>query len=280
MSADDLNTHGASWRQWILDNLKRGCLPNDMYLTMVKEVWAPDAALSALEAGQALLGRTTEGMQYFPSIAPGDRFEVDGANIEVLSRMERPRCSLIGGLLSPLECLELIAYANSKGLIASSVVDSATGQEVSHSGRTSRSVFMSRAETPLIDTLEKRLAKLTNWPLTHAEGLQVLSYEPGQQYKPHFDWFDPENPGSAIHLCHGGQRVSTTVIYLSAADIGGRTVFPNAGYEVSPPVGGAIFFRDVDALGKPDNMSLHAGTPVENGVKIVATYWQRESSFQ
>lgn len=141
-------------------------------------------------------------------------------------------------------------------------------------------VFLTRAETPLIDDVENRLAALTGWPVSHGEGLQILRYEPGQQYKPHHDWFDPAKSGSASHLKHGGQRVGTTVIYLAAAQAGGGTSFPKAGLEVSPRAGGAIFFTNMTASGQPDDMSLHAGTPVLQGTKIVMTYWQREAAFR
>ena len=59
----------------------------------------------------------------------------------------------------------------------------------------------------------------------------IINYEEGQEYKPHYDWFDPNAPGSATHLANGGQRVGTTVIYLATADGGGSTSFPDSGLE-------------------------------------------------
>jgi prolyl 4-hydroxylase len=161
----------------------------------------------------------------------------------------------------------------------SGVVDNQTGLGVIHEASTSSGIGFSRGATPLLATLESRLAQLTNWPITHGEGIQILRYQPGQQYKPHFDWFDPIEPGSTSHLKNGGQRVGTTVVYLSLPKLGGRTSFPEVGLEVAPTLGGAIFFNNVDFLGVPDPLSLHAGMPVEHGEKIVATYWQREAEF-
>jgi len=281
VNTEILDSQGPSWRQWILENLTRGCLHHAILESMVKDnTWSRDSAQSALNAGLLFLGHSASPSQILPGLPPEDRFLLEGASVEILSRMKSPSCALIAGLLSSQECGELIKYAQIKGLVASNVVDPSTGQAKLHEARTSSSVFLARAETPLIDLLEKRLSKLTSWPITHAESLQLQCYQPGQQYKAHFDWFDPTKTGSSHHLLRGGQRVSTTVIYLSVAQIGGRTIFPKVGFEVSPPVGGAIFFHDVDALGQPEEMSMHAGTPVEQGVKIVATYWQRESIFQ
>lgn len=246
---------------------------------MVKSVWSAEAAQRALDEGLQVLGLSPDWKVQLPSIPESDQIDISGHTVRVLSRMTSPRAALLDQLLTEHECAQLVAYAFSKGLNQSGVVDWDTGKSVEHQARTSSSVFLTRAETPLIDTIERRLATLTAWPVEHGEGIQVLRYEPGQQYKPHFDWFDASKPGSATHLKRGGQRVGTTVMYLATPESGGGTSFPKTGIQVSPRVGGAVFFNDVDALGNPDQMSLHAGTPVEKGVKIVATYWQREGKF-
>ena len=270
-----LGKHGLEWQEWILRNLSRQCTPHSMFERMVSRVWTGADAAAALDAGLAELGMG----QVWRTPLPEIRLSPDGP-VKVLGQLERPHAVLMDGLLSRQECLELIAYAEHKGLKASAVVDQQTGQSVAHQARTSSSVCLSRAETALVDAVENRLASLTNWPVSHGEGLQILRYEPGQQYRPHFDWFDPEKPGSASHLRRGGQRVGTTVIYLATAETGGGTQFPKAGLEVSPSIGGGVFFKNLDYAGKPDEMSLHAGTPVVQGTKIVMTYWQREESFR
>ena len=49
-----------------------------------------------------------------------------------------------------------------------------------------------------------RIAALVNWPVVNGEGLQVLHYRPGAEYKPHHDYFDPAQPGMAAVLRRGG----------------------------------------------------------------------------
>lgn len=61
--------------------------------------------------------------------------------------------------------------------------------------------------------------------LENGERLQILRYEHGQKYEPHYDTFDKFNQQKA------GNRVATVLIYLSNVDKGGETVFP--GSEVS-----------------------------------------------
>lgn len=43
----------------------------------------------------------------------------------------------------------------------------------------------------------------------HGEGVQVLHYEVGQKYEPHFDYFLDE-----FNTKNGGQRIATVLMYL------------------------------------------------------------------
>lgn len=43
----------------------------------------------------------------------------------------------------------------------------------------------------------------------HGEGLQVLHYEVGQKYEPHYDYFLDE-----FNTENGGQRIATVLMYL------------------------------------------------------------------
>jgi prolyl 4-hydroxylase len=125
--------------------------------------------------------------------------------------------------------------------------------------------------------VEKRIAELLHWPLDHGEGLQVLRYRPGAEYKPHHDYFDPVHSGTPRILERGGQRVGTLVIYLNTPEGGGATTFPDVGLEVAPVRGNAVFF----SYDRPhvSTKTLHGGAPVTAGEKWVATKWLREGVF-
>jgi len=111
----------------------------------------------------------------------------------------------------------------------------------------------------------------------NGEGLQVLHYQPGAEYKPHYDYFDPVHPGSAPILKRGGQRVATILMYLNTPKKGGGTTFPDVGFEVAPIKGNAVFFSYDRA--HVNTKSLHGGAPVIEGEKWVATKWLREREF-
>ncbi|CAN7119866.1 unnamed protein product [Brassica rapa subsp. narinosa] len=62
----------------------------------------------------------------------------------------------------------------------------------------------------------------------HGEGLQVLHYEEGQKYEPHYDYFVDE-----FNTKNGGQRMATMLMYLTDVEEGGETVFPAANMNFS-----------------------------------------------
>ena len=101
---------------------------------------------------------------------------------------------------------------------------------------------------------------LLDWPLENGEGLQILRYRPGAEYKPHYDYFDPAEPGTPAILKRGGQRLASIVCYLNTPEAGGATVFPEAGIEVAPVRGNAVFFS-YDRP-HPSTRTLHGGAPV------------------
>lgn len=197
--------------------------------------------------------------------------------VEVLLSLRDPCLVLLGEVLSPEECRALIEAAHPR-LERSLTVHTRTGGEELNAHRTSDGMFFERSESPLLRTLESRLERLLHWPAENCEPLQVLHYRPGTQYEPHYDYFDPAEPGTPTILQRGGQRVATLVIYLNTPEQGGGTIFPDLGLEVAPRQGHAVFFR-YDRP-HPSTRTLHGGAPVLAGEKWVATQWMRERRFE
>ena len=272
-----------AWQSWITENLARGCAPAEMAQVMVRDgKFEATLARAAIEEA-----RRTGFPNLAPAPAPQPLPEIDtSANIlrvpdrdvEILFSMRAPRIVLLGSLLSDEECNALIDYGQSR-LERSPVVSDTDGKTQVHAHRTSRGAMLQRGETELVRRIEARLAAVTRWPVENGEGLQMLQYEKGNEYRPHYDWFDAALPGPRKHLERGGQRVGTIVMYLSDVEAGGGTSFPNIGVTVQPKKGSAVFFANTDAYRVPDQQTLHAGEPVEKGVKYIATKWLRERAY-
>jgi prolyl 4-hydroxylase len=196
--------------------------------------------------------------------------------VQVLMNMAQPRVVVFGGLLSDDECEGLVALARPR-LVRSETVQTETGGSEVNPLRTSSGMFFARGENPLCARIEARVATLLQWPLENGEGLQVLHYLPGAEYRPHHDYFDPSKAGTAAILKRGGQRVGSLVMYLSTPEKGGGTSFPDVSLEVAPIRGNAVFFS-YDRP-HPVTRTLHGGSPVIAGEKWVATKWLREGRF-
>ncbi|NSX02485.1 2OG-Fe(II) oxygenase [Cupriavidus gilardii] len=203
----------------------------------------------------------------------------DGRDVPVLFALESPRIALFQRLLMPDECDALIALSRGR-LARSPVVNPDTGDENLIDARTSMGAMFQVGEHPLIETLEARIAAVTGVPVEQGEGLQILNYKPGAEYQPHYDFFNPQRPGEARQLRVGGQRMATLVIYLNDVPAGGATAFPKLGLRVNPVKGNAVFFAYLGEDGTLDERTLHAGLPVEQGEKWIATKWLREAPYR
>ena len=115
--------------------------------------------------------------------------------------------------------------------------------------------------------------------MVHGEGLQVLKYGKGQEYRPHYDFFDPKNANYQKNIGKGGQRVGTLLMYLSDVEAGGGTNFPKINLEVRPKKGMALYFANTKFDGSIEPLSLHAGMPVNKGTKFLATKWLRANPY-
>jgi prolyl 4-hydroxylase len=272
-------------RQWIVEQAQAGHGPESVLTSMLASGWNEDVAVEAMEATlREYLDHQAVEQGLPPAIPVPDPnldesplyLDAGDRQVCVLQAMYDPRVVVFGGLLSDEECDALIALAKPR-LARSLTVETKTGGEEINADRTSNGMFFQRGENELVRRIEARIARLVNWPEENGEGLQVLHYRPGTEYKPHYDYFDPSEPGTPTILKRGGQRVGTMVMYLAEPDKGGGTTFPDVHLEIAPKRGNAVFFSYERP--HPSTRTLHGGAPVLAGEKWIATKWLRERRF-
>jgi prolyl 4-hydroxylase len=273
-------------RQWIVEQATAGHTAQAVLQSMLASGWAEDVAVEAMES---TLKDHLEQQAIDNGLPPAVRvpdpkleeaplyLDAGDRHVCVLQAMYNPRVVVFGGLLSDDECVALIEMAKPR-LARSLTVATKTGGEEVNEDRTSNGMFFQRAENDLIRRIEDRIARLVDWPAENGEGLQVLHYRPGTEYKPHYDYFDPAEPGTPTILKRGGQRVATLIMYLGEPEKGGGTSFPDVHLEVAPKRGNAVFFSYERP--HPGTRTLHGGTPVLAGEKWIATKWLRERKFE
>ncbi len=165
-------------------------------------------------------------------------------------------------------------------LQASQAIDPDTGNGQRLRVRTSDDATLDPLmEDVALVLVRRRLCALAGLPATHAEPFVVLRYRPGQEYRPHRDTLPPSTLADPVQG-RGGQRTATVVSYLCPVAGGGETEFPRRGLRIRPVAGAALAFRNVLPDGRIDEDSLHAGLPVTQGEKWIATLWLRENPLR
>ncbi|XP_075105736.1 putative prolyl 4-hydroxylase 6 isoform X1 [Nicotiana tabacum] len=222
----------------------------------------------------------------------------------------RPRAFVYRNFLTDEECDHFITLAKDK-LEKSMVADNESGKSVESEVRTSSGMFLRKAQDQVVANVEARIAAWTFLPEENGESIQILHYEHGQKYEPHFDYFHDK-----VNQELGGHRVATVLMYLSDVEKGGETVFPNSevisncmihlfqtvfpnseakktqpkgddwsdcakkGYAVKPRKGDALLFFSLHPDATTDPLSLHGSCPVIEGEKWSATKWIHVRSFE
>lgn len=237
---------------------------------------AHDVYLSArlAESGEAPPAGDGEGL---PEIVAFDWPRPREPRLERL--YEDPPVHAIHGLLDPETC-DYVINSAAPHLEPARTVEPDTGRPVRNELRTNSHAGMGGARLDIpIHLAERDLTHVAQATVRYAERLAVLRYGVGEEYRPHFDYVAAPRSADA-HGDYRGQRLKTIFAYLNEVPAGGETEFPRLDIKVKPERGGGVMFRNVRPEGTPDKDTLHAGCPVLEGEKWLATLWIRESPVE
>ena len=208
---------------------------------------------------------TTSLQSIDPSISP---------EVQVLS--DEPPLVVVHNMVSPQMCQQIIDAATQQSLVRSTMGASQDQSEE----RTSSTAWLE--ETPSCEyplrLLAEQVSRITCLPPDHQENLQVVQYQPGQEFQMHTDHLNSFN-----NLPHKG-RLCTCLVYLHAPLSGGETRFYEFGADVPPRQGSAVlFWNTIEKPGSPgyhpemylnvDARLRHAGVPVFGGQKWICNRW-------
>lgn len=187
-------------------------------------------------------------------------------NYAAVTLSRRPHIEHFPTFLSQRECAHL-ADISVPLLRPSHVVDPQGGKLVRRPIRTSFDAIIGPTREDLVvGAINRRIAAVTETDFSQGEPLAITRYGIGDQYRAHLDTLpDNSNP-----------RATTVIIYLNENFEGGETHFLAVDIRVRPLAGSALMFHNQSADGQPDAATLHAGLPVETGVKWIATRWIRQ----
>ncbi|MGN3975335.1 prolyl hydroxylase family protein [Tsuneonella sp. SYSU-LHT278] len=175
----------------------------------------------------------------------------------------------VGDFLSPSECRRLILMTDTVARPSSLYdQDYSTGFRTSYSGDLD-------PHDPLVKAVSRRIDDLLGINPICGEAIQAQRYFPGQQFKPHNDWFYTDQDYWKGERKRGGQRAWTAMAFLNRVEKGGETHFVEVGAKIEPKPGVLLVWNNALPDGSPNENTLHAGTPVLEGVKYVLTKWYR-----
>lgn len=222
-------------------------------------------------------------------------------NLTLTTLSIAPRVFSIANFLSPVEVQHVMELATGMTLERSTVQADGESDYYETSTRTSWNTWIEREESPIVDAIYRRAADLLRIDeallrmrsgdevskrdddngATIAESLQLVHYDPGQEYTAHHDWGYPD-----VNDAAQPSRFATILLYLNEGMTGGETSFPrwvNAEtsdeLKCAPEVGKAVLFYSLLPDGNADDLSQHAALPVIEGEKWLMNLWVWDPIF-
>jgi prolyl 4-hydroxylase len=198
-------------RRWIIEQATAGFPPDQVLTAMRNAGWDEDTAVAALETTLADHLKSIAPAQ--PLVMPasiaepaavrlptidlvGSPRRIDAGDrwVEIVASVKHPRVVVLGGLLSADECDAIIEQARPHLARSLTVADQDRRRGAQPGPHQRRHVLRPGPDARLLQRIEARIARLMGWPLENGEGMQVLHYRPGAEYKPTTTISTPPNP--------------------------------------------------------------------------------------
>ncbi|MFT4874924.1 prolyl hydroxylase family protein [Congregibacter sp.] len=273
------------WVEWTRSKLKRGTaitkiregLKNEGFVekdikyalkkTLAKSAYKQNVQSAAVKKKRWGLDPSTD---YHSLAHPTLTRNADGKSVISLGSAEL-QLFVIPNFLDVEQCNTLIEIIRTNAHL--SRVD---GYQRLSDIRSSRTCSLAVHDHPFVAEVNHAISRTLGLSLRWSEVSQGQWYEPGQQYKPHLDYFPPGSPEHAQFVSAQGQRSWTFMVYLNKTEHGGGTHFTQLNKTLIPEQGLAVCWNNLRESGEPNPFSEHAGLPVETGSKYIITKWFRD----
>ena len=252
----------AQWTQWLRHCMNEGVDLSEL-LVKLRQAGFTDEAIAAGFDAVRPTNDATEQVRTPPLLR---------RNPPKLRKFEDPRVDLytLEDFLSRKECERLIAL--SAHHLSPSSVAFYNGDRYF---RTSSSCYLSHLKSPVAQGIDDKICRTLGIRPEYAEAIQAQRYEVGQEFKPHWDYFEPDT-NEYLRFCGTrGNRTWTFMVYLNDGMEGGGTRFTELGHTFKPKLGMAVLWNNLNADGTPNKATMHAGEPVISGHKVIITKWFR-----
>ena len=248
--------------QWLRQRIDLACDLSESVETMRKTGYSDEVILEAIEAVRPRGDALAETLPP-PLIRrnPKNLHRVDNPNLELYT---------LDNFMGAKECARLVA------LIGHHLRPSALAYTTNDSQfRTSQTSDLCHLKSPTALEVDAKICRTLGIRAQYSEGIQAQRYDVGQQFKAHWDYFEPDTDVYRRLAGVRGNRTWTFMVYLNDGLEGGATRFTKIDYAVQPKVGTALLWNNLKADGSPNEYTMHSGEPVIRGHKIIITKWFR-----
>jgi len=190
-----------------------------------------------------------------------------------LRRLENPHVDLftLDDFLNARECARLTALV-AHHLKPSSI---AAVDDRERQLRSSTTAYLGHLRSPVATAIDAKICRTLGIRAAYSEGIQAQRYDVGQEFKPHWDAFEPGS--DALRRFGGvrGNRTWTFMVYLNEDMEGGATRFTELDIVVRPKTGMALLWNNLNTDGTPNLATKHCGEVLTRGHKVIITKWFR-----
>ena len=248
---------------WLREQMQIACDMADTVETLRQAGFSDPQILGGIEAVRPRGDAIALGVHRPPLIekAPAKLRKIDTDKVDLYT---------LDDFLSPKECANIISLV-SHHLRPSNLSYDPNDDTF----RNSTTADLCHLKSPAAIKLDEKICRTIGIRREYSEGIQAQRYEVGQQFKAHYDYFEPD---SAIYrrVCGiRGNRTWTFMVYLNDGMEGGATRFRHLDLAIEPKAGMAVIWNNLTPDGTPNPCSMHAGEPVTRGHKVIITKWFR-----
>lgn len=120
--------------------------------------------------------------------------------------------------------------------------------------------------------LDVKISNALNLHPSYGEPTEFETFQSGDFFKIHTDYFDVNTFESQQIAIHQGQRTWTFVIYLNETEVGGETIFPALkSVKIKPQKGMAVAWNNLADDARVNEFTAHEEAAVIKGSKNVLT---------
>jgi len=257
-------THDPRLIAWLRDAIRVGSDVAEIMTNMRKQGLSDETILSAFEVVTPTGDALEQGVMSPPLIkrAPAKLRKIESDKLDLYT---------LEDALSTNDCARMVSLIGHH--LRPSTLAYPSDDKAFRTSQTSDLCYLKSPVATLIDT---KICKTLGIRPEYAEGIQAQRYDVGQQFKPHWDYYEPDTHVYQRFASVRGNRTWTFMVYLNEDMDGGATRFTEIDLAIQPKTGMAVIWNNLNHDGTVNPATKHCGEPVTRGCKIIITKWFRE----